>query len=263
MTPTEIGGRARRIVLIVWLTTVLLVVLAFAFLDDAGPRSDAFLTTLGIALALLTLAIVVGPAIAFLVYSRRSDASVTRPLRRSALLSAVGPLAVGVWCTMSGDTGMLILGVALMLLAAAVIVQAFRTPLVDADADVLVLRTGATALGPVLVFLSLVAPTSAYSPRRTAITAMRSDLRNLVTAQEMVFDSTQRYHTDARALQFIPSTYVTLPRITLGDSGWSATNTHSKFPGITCGIAVRTTNPLVASANDGEPACYDTGEKRR
>lgn len=266
MTTTEIGGRARRLYLILWIATavILIAVLAFAAVyDTAALRSDALLATLGIALAILTLVVVSAPAIAFLLYSSRSDASVTSPLRRSALLGAVGPLIVGVWCTMTGDKWMLILGMALMLLAVAVMVQTFRTPVANSGENELVLRTGATALGPVIVFLSLMAPTHGHSPERTAMTAMKSDLRNLVSTQEAFFDTTQRYHSDAGALRFVPSTSITPPRITLSDSGWSATNTHSKYPGITCGIAVSATNPLVASATDGEPACIDTGQKRR
>lgn len=92
---------------------------------------------------------------------------------------------------------------------------------------------------------------------------MKSDLRNLVTAQELFFDSTRRYDTSLVALDFRASREVHPPRIIIVQSGWTATNTHSQMPGLTCAIAVKMTNPLVDSTREGEPVCVEGVTKRR
>ena len=85
--------------------------------------------------------------------------------------------------------------------------------------------------------------------------AMKSDLRNLVTAQETFFRDSARYAATTAHLQFTPSAGVAVPKIAAGDTWWSATNTHAELPGLRCGIAVATANPLVATAGEGEVVC--------
>ena len=51
------------------------------------------------------------------------------------------------------------------------------------------------------------------------------------------------------------TTGVNTPSLNIGAGYWSATVTHSQLVGISCGIAVNTTNPTVPSAGEGEPAC--------
>ncbi|HEV8233205.1 MAG TPA: pilin, partial [Gemmatimonadaceae bacterium] len=91
------------------------------------------------------------------------------------------------------------------------------------------------------------------------VTAMKSDLRNLVTAEEAFFaDST--YYTTATNLvsrnTFKNSSGVGVPAVTSGAGFWSATVTHSQLSGATCGIGVNTTNPIISAAGDGEPSCF-------
>ena len=88
---------------------------------------------------------------------------------------------------------------------------------------------------------------------------MKSDRRNLVTAEEALFsDST--YYTDATTLvnkkALKNSSGVAVPDVTPGSGYWSATVTHSQLAGATCGIGVNTTNPTITTAGDGEPSCY-------
>jgi len=91
------------------------------------------------------------------------------------------------------------------------------------------------------------------------VTAMKSDLRNLVTAEEAFFsDST--YYTTATVLVakngFKNSSGVGVPAVTPGAGYWSARVTHGQLSGATCGIGVNTTNPIISTAGDGEPSCY-------
>jgi hypothetical protein len=88
---------------------------------------------------------------------------------------------------------------------------------------------------------------------------MKSDLRNLVTAEEAFFsDST--YYTDASNLvsrnSYKNSSGVGVPAVVTGAGYWSATVTHSQLAGATCGIGVNTGNPINTNAGDGEPSCY-------
>ena len=45
------------------------------------------------------------------------------------------------------------------------------------------------------------------------------------------------------------------PVIVPGAGYWSATITHTQIASFSCGIGVNTTNPIVGTAGDGEPAC--------
>jgi hypothetical protein len=84
---------------------------------------------------------------------------------------------------------------------------------------------------------------------------MKSDLRNMVTAEEAFFSDSSKYSTDLTAINFKQSTGVNAPTIATGAGFWSATVSHSQLPSTTCAIGVNTTNPLVSTAGDGEPVC--------
>ena len=109
------------------------------------------------------------------------------------------------------------------------------------------------------ILAAIAIPKFANTKTKAYVTAMKSDLRNLVTAEEAFFsDST--YYTDATNLvtrnAFKNTSGVGVPAVTPGAGYWSATVTHSQITGGTCGIGVNTTNPIVSTAGDGEPSCY-------
>ena len=109
------------------------------------------------------------------------------------------------------------------------------------------------------ILAAIAIPKFANTKSKAYVTAMKSDLRNLVTAEEAFFsDST--YYTTATNLTtrktWKSTTGVGMPAVTSGAGYWSATVTHSQLAGATCGIGVNTSNPTVSSAGDGEPSCY-------
>jgi prepilin-type N-terminal cleavage/methylation domain-containing protein len=110
------------------------------------------------------------------------------------------------------------------------------------------------------ILAAIAIPKFANTKSKAYVTAMKSDLRNLVTAEEAFFsDST--YYTDGANLvnnrkAFKNSSGVGVPNVTTGAGYWSATVTHSQLAGATCGIGVNTTNPTISTAGDGEPSCY-------
>ena len=105
------------------------------------------------------------------------------------------------------------------------------------------------------ILAAIAIPKFANTKSKAYITAMKSDLRNLVTAEEAYFSDSSKYQSDPTKLQYQNSTGVNPPSITTYAGAWSATITHTQLPSNTCGVGVNTTNPLVGSAAEGEPVC--------
>jgi len=105
------------------------------------------------------------------------------------------------------------------------------------------------------ILAAIAIPKFANTKSKAYITAMKSDLRNLVTAEEAFFADSSKYTGTVSQLKFNVSSGVNVPAIATGAGYWSATNTHSQLTGATCGIGMNTTNPTVSAAGEGEPAC--------
>jgi type IV pilus assembly protein PilA len=106
------------------------------------------------------------------------------------------------------------------------------------------------------ILAAIAIPKFANTKSKAYVTAMKSDLRNLVTAEEAFFSDSSRYTATLTQLQYKNSTGVMTPALNTGPGYWSATVTHSQLASSTCGIGVNTTNPQVSTAGDGEPACF-------
>lgn len=86
--------------------------------------------------------------------------------------------------------------------------------------------------------------------------AVRSDLRNLVTAQESFFADHVRYSASLDSLQFTPSRGVTIQFSgAVRPTGWAAIATHEGAPGARCAMFVGNATPPIAGAREGEPTC--------
>lgn len=92
--------------------------------------------------------------------------------------------------------------------------------------------------------------------------AIRSDLRNLVEAQDDVFDRTLRYTADTAELPFRPSTGVSVA-IVATDSGWSAVGTHASVADGRCGIYDGVGSNPVQDTVPAVPVCVGEGFERR
>ena len=105
------------------------------------------------------------------------------------------------------------------------------------------------------ILAAIAIPKFASTKGKAYVTAMKSDLRNLVTAEEAFFSDSSKYTATLTDLQFQVSTGVNAPALQAGPGWWSATVTHTQLPATNeCGIAMNTTNPE-GSGNDGEPIC--------
>jgi type IV pilus assembly protein PilA len=106
------------------------------------------------------------------------------------------------------------------------------------------------------ILAAIAIPKFANTKSKAYITAMKSDLRNLVTAEEAFFSDSSKYTATLAQLKYQNSTGVNVPVIATGAGYWTATVDHTQLPGMTCGLGINTTNPLSGVvAAEGEPAC--------
>lgn len=106
------------------------------------------------------------------------------------------------------------------------------------------------------ILAAIAIPKFANTKSKAYVTAMKSDLRNLVTAEEAFFSDSSQYTSVIGNLKFQSSTGVSSPAIVTGAGYWTATVTHTQLPATQpCGISINTTNPTNAGAAEGEPSC--------
>src|SRR5829696_2971284 len=80
------------------------------------------------------------------------------------------------------------------------------------------------------ILAAIAIPKFANTKSKAYIAAMKSDLRNLVTAEESYFSDSAKYATDtSKGMKLKPSTGVATPSIQSFAGAWLATNTHSQL----------------------------------
>ena len=107
------------------------------------------------------------------------------------------------------------------------------------------------------ILAAIAIPKFANTKQKAYITAMKSDLRNLVTAEEAYFADSSQYTGTVGNLKFQSTNSVSAPTISTGTGYWYATVTHTQIASpFKCGVGINTTNPTVGTAAaEGEPAC--------
>lgn len=87
------------------------------------------------------------------------------------------------------------------------------------------------------------------------VTAIKSDLRNLATAEEAYLFDNNSYTSVSTSLTFTTSPGVVLNITNATASGWSATATHpASFP-LTCGIYIGNVAPQPPATVEGLIGC--------
>jgi prepilin-type N-terminal cleavage/methylation domain-containing protein len=87
------------------------------------------------------------------------------------------------------------------------------------------------------------------------VTALKSDLRNLVTAEEAYYFDNGSYTQNLSNLSFATSPGVVLTIATASGSGWGAIATHpASFP-LTCAIFFGNITPVSPAVNEGLIGC--------
>jgi len=107
------------------------------------------------------------------------------------------------------------------------------------------------------ILVAIAIPKFASRKDKAYYTAMETDLRNLVTAEQAFFADSGKYTSNLANLKFQVSNGVNPPVISApGGRAWSATITHSQLPSdAQCAIAVGTGNPLAPTDTSGAPRC--------
>jgi prepilin-type N-terminal cleavage/methylation domain-containing protein len=107
------------------------------------------------------------------------------------------------------------------------------------------------------ILASIVIPKFGHGKERAMVASMKSDLHNLMTAEEAYFSNGLNYYNGVVpnagfAYSVSPHVTVTLQNVT--NTGWAATASHSGSSK-TCAIYVGTGGPVAPAINEGEPSC--------
>ena len=104
------------------------------------------------------------------------------------------------------------------------------------------------------ILAAIAIPKFANTKEKAYIASMKSDLRNLVTAQEAYFADNVTYATTTSNLQYNSSAGVTVTVAGATGTGWSATATHNATTK-TCGIFVGAATAPISGQTEGTPVC--------
>ncbi len=108
------------------------------------------------------------------------------------------------------------------------------------------------------ILAAIAIPKFANTKQKAYIAAMKTDLRNLATAEEGYFADHQNYTTaltDLNTFVYSPSVSAVISSPGGLSGGWSAISSHASLPVTsTCMIAVGSSN-LVATIADGQVHC--------
>ncbi|HXT18528.1 MAG TPA: hypothetical protein VN706_23070 [Gemmatimonadaceae bacterium] len=102
---------------------------------------------------------------------------------------------------------------------------------------------------------------------RTALIQMKSDLRNLVVAQEAFFADHSAYAAQMEGLKFQSTANVSVSLTATQNNAWAAEARSTLLPNVVCGIYINLPEkyqPKVSvetHAAEGEPTCADVSKK--
>ncbi len=106
------------------------------------------------------------------------------------------------------------------------------------------------------ILAAIAIPKFANTREKAYVSSMKSDLRNLATAEEIYYSDNNNftYTSDLGALEFAPSAGVTVAIISPTSTGWAATTTHSGTSK-TCGIYYGGAAQQAPATQPGVVAC--------
>lgn len=118
------------------------------------------------------------------------------------------------------------------------------------------------------ILAAIAIPKFASTKEKAYLASMKSDLRNLATAEEAYLSSVNppvymggtwtsaAPATDASgAVIYAPTSGVTVTAAIGATGGWSATATHTQAPTRTCAIFIAPAAAVAPATVEGEPAC--------
>jgi len=105
------------------------------------------------------------------------------------------------------------------------------------------------------ILAAIAIPKFANTKGKAYAASMRSDLRNLATAEEGYYFSNEVYTTDLDKLDFQPSSGVVISFGVATASGWSAKTTHQLSSPISCAMFVGAAPALAPAVDAGSIQC--------
>jgi type IV pilus assembly protein PilA len=108
------------------------------------------------------------------------------------------------------------------------------------------------------VLAAIAIPKYSKAKDKAYFTVMRTDLRNLMTAQEAYRQLGGAYYggpIPAPGTDLQPSSGVTITIVESSNTGWAAAATHASASGRTCAVYDGTASPPAPATNPGEVAC--------
>jgi prepilin-type N-terminal cleavage/methylation domain-containing protein len=105
------------------------------------------------------------------------------------------------------------------------------------------------------ILAAIAIPKFANTKGKANYAAMKSDLRNLTTAQEAFFYDKSRYSQDLDSLQFHGSKGDAIVVVEASATGWSATATHQESYPKFCAMFIGTAAPVAPATAAGVVAC--------
>jgi type IV pilus assembly protein PilA len=108
------------------------------------------------------------------------------------------------------------------------------------------------------ILAAIAIPKFANTKEKAVVASMKSDLRNLASAQESYWVEVRAYYGGVvpnAGFQFTPSPGVTVTLVAASDAGWSARATAIPLTLTQCVIFYGTTPPIPPATADGAVAC--------
>jgi type IV pilus assembly protein PilA len=105
------------------------------------------------------------------------------------------------------------------------------------------------------ILAAIAIPKFANTKEKAYLASMKSDLRNLATAEEGYFYAFSVYTADQSQLKFAASPGVTIAIPAADASGWSATATHPLAPAVTCAVYFGGAGAPSPATVEGRIAC--------
>ena len=87
------------------------------------------------------------------------------------------------------------------------------------------------------------------------ISAMKSDLRNLASLQEIYYNTNYSFTNDLDAVGFRGTDGVTITVAEADNRGWSASTVHAGLPAESCALYHGNATPLAPATVPGVPTC--------
>jgi prepilin-type N-terminal cleavage/methylation domain-containing protein len=105
------------------------------------------------------------------------------------------------------------------------------------------------------ILASIAIPRFAMSKGAAYVARVKSDMRNMQTAQESHFYENSVYASSVAALKLNISAGVALTVVSADSTGWSATGVHNATAAVTCAVYYGTASPIAPATQEGQIAC--------